>query len=417
MRKISNLILILILSIVVNIQKVSAQQFASGADVSWLTEMESAGIKFYSTDGIQTECMSLLQSYGMNAVRLRVWVNPANNWCNAADVLVKARRASDLGMRIMINFHYSDSWADPGKQFKPAAWAKLDLNGLKTAVANHTKEVLTLLKNNNITPEWVQVGNETGNGMLWETGKASVSMANYAALTNAGYDAVKEIFPSAKVIVHIHNGYDNGLFRWIFDGLKNNGGKWDVIGMSLYPGWYTIKNDWAAANKACLANMNDMVSRYNKEVMIVECGMSWDMAGACKNFLTDLITKTKSVSNGKGLGVFYWEPQAYGKWNGYTLGAFDYSGNPTVALDAFKNSTGIQTQPENGLKILYSKATESIKFSETLKSVSIINSEGKIILIHENTNNLSTQQLSAGIYVVKAATHSGEKLNRKIVIY
>ena len=262
----------------------------------------------------------------------------------------------------------------------------------------------------------MQVGNETGNGMLWDTGKASVSMANYAALTTAGYDAVKEIFPSAKVIVHVHNGYDNGLFRWLFDGLKNNGGKWDVIGMSLYPGWYTVKNDWAAANTACLANMNDMVSRYNKEVMVVECGMSWDMAATCKNFLTDLIAKTKSVSNGKGLGVFYWEPQSYGQWNGYTLGAFDNSGKPTVALDAFRNSTGMDQVTDNMLKILYSKATKSIIFGETLKSVSIINAEGKLILIRENTNKLSTQQLSAGIYVIKAASHSGEKLIRKIVI-
>ena len=416
MRKTSNLIFILILSIFVTTQKVKAQQFATGADISWLTEMEASGRKFYSADGIQTECLTLLKTLGTNAVRLRVWVNPANGWCNAADVLAKARRASDLGMRIMIDFHYSDSWADPGKQFKPAAWTSLDLNGLKTAVANHTKDVLNLLKNNNITPEWVQVGNETGNGMLWDTGKASVSMANYAALTTAGYDAVKEIFPSAKVIVHVHNGYDNGLFRWLFDGLKNNGGKWDVIGMSLYPGWYTVKNDWAAANTACLANMNDMVSRYNKEVMVVECGMSWDMAATCKNFLTDLIAKTKSVSNGKGLGVFYWEPQSYGQWNGYTLGAFDNSGKPTVALDAFRNSTGMDQVTDNMLKILYSKATKSIIFGETLKSVSIINAEGKLILIRENTNKLSTQQLSAGIYVVKAVSHSGEKLIRKIVI-
>ena len=150
MRKTSNLFFILILSIFVTTQKVNAQQFATGADMSWLTEMEAAGRKFYSADGIQTECLTLLKSLGTNAVRLRVWVNPANGWCNAADVLAKARRASDLGMRIMIDFHYSDSWADPGKQFKPAAWTSLDLNGLKTAVANHTKDVLNLLKNNNI---------------------------------------------------------------------------------------------------------------------------------------------------------------------------------------------------------------------------------------------------------------------------
>ena len=306
--------------------------FCKGADVSWVTQMESSGKKFYNSAGTETECMTLLKSLGMNSIRLRVWVNPTDGWCNTADLLVKALRAKNLGMRIMIDFHYSDTWADPSKQTKPAAWTSLSFTDLKTAVSTHTTVVLTTLKNNGITPQWVQVGNETGNGMLWEDGKASTNMANYAALNNAGYDAVKAVFPTAKVIVHIQNGNDNSLFRWIFDGLKNNGGKWDVIGMSLYPS----TSDWSTYNTQCLANMNDMVSRYSKEVMIVECGMSWDSPTVCKSFLTDLIAKTKTVTNGKGLGVFYWEPESYGNWNNYTLGAFDNTGKPTAAMDAFK---------------------------------------------------------------------------------
>ena len=306
--------------------------FCKGADVSWVTQMESSGKKFYNSAGTETECMTLLKSLGMNSIRLRVWVNPTDGWCNTADLLVKALRAKNLGMRIMIDFHYSDTWADPSKQTKPAAWTSLSFTDLKTAVSTHTTDVLTTLKNNGITPQWVQVGNETGNGMLWEDGKASTNMANYAALNNAGYDAVKAVFPTAKVIVHIQNGNDNSLFRWIFDGLKNNGGKWDVIGMSLYPS----TSDWSTYNSQCLANMNDMVSRYSKEVMIVECGMSWDSPTVCKSFLTDLIAKTKTVTNGKGLGVFYWEPESYGNWNNYTLGAFDNAGKPTAAMDAFK---------------------------------------------------------------------------------
>ena len=306
--------------------------FAKGADVSWVTQLEASGKKFYNTTGTQVECMALLKSIGMNSIRLRVWVNPTDGWCNKEDLLVKAIRASNLGMRIMIDFHYSDSWADPSQQTKPAAWASLNFTDLKTAVATHTSEVLNLLKTNNITPEWVQVGNETGNGMLWDDGKASVNMANYAALNNAGYDAVKAIFPNAKVVVHVQNGNDNSLFHWLFDGLKNNGGKWDVIGMSLYP----TTSNWSTMNADCLTNMNDMVSRYGKEVIICETGMSWDSPLIAKSFLSDLILKTKSVSSNKGLGVFYWEPEAYGNWKGYTLGAFDDSGKATAALDAFK---------------------------------------------------------------------------------
>jgi Arabinogalactan endo-1,4-beta-galactosidase len=305
--------------------------FAKGADISWLTEMEHAGKKFYTTAGKETDCIILLRSLGMDAIRLRVWVNPVDGWCNKEDMLVKAIRAHNLGMRLMINFHYSDWWADPGQQTKPATWKDLPLEELKSALANHTREVLNLLKSKDITPEWVQVGNETGNGMLWEDGKASVNMKNYVQLNNAGYDAVKTVFPDAKVIVHLQGGNDNNLYRWLFDGLKNNGGKWDVIGMSLYPS----KTTWSLMNTECIANINDMIKRYNTEVMICEVGMPWDEATACKAFLTDLITKAKAVENKKCLGIFYWEPQSHARWNGYTLGAFDSEGRPTEAMDAF----------------------------------------------------------------------------------
>jgi arabinogalactan endo-1,4-beta-galactosidase len=156
-------------------------------------------------------------------------------------------------------------------------------------------------------------------------------MNNFAQLVTAGYDAVKAVDPNIKVIVHVSNGYDNGLFRWLFDGLKNNGGKWDVIGLSLYPS----PSNWSSLNTQCRDNMNDMIARHNKEVMIVEVGMSWDEVAACHSFLTDLISKTKSIANNKGLGVLYWEPEAYNHWQGYTLGSFDNSGKPTAALNAF----------------------------------------------------------------------------------
>lgn len=313
--------------------EVEHDSFAKGADISWITEMEATGIPFYNKAGIAMDGIKLLHSLGMNSVRLRVWVDPVNGWCNKEDVLVKAYRAHHLGMRIMIDFHYSDSWADPGQQNKPAAWGELSFEKLKTAVKEHTETVLQLLKDNDITPEWVQVGNETGNGMLWEDGKASENMGNYAALNNAGYDAVKTVFPDAKVIVHVHNGFDNSLFRWLFDGLKSNGGKWDVIGMSLYPD----KNNWQNLNQQCLDNIQDMIDRYNSEVMICEVGMSWDEEDAAAAFLTDLIQKARQFPADKVLGVFYWEPLSYAGWNGYTLGAMDDSGRPTKALEAFKD--------------------------------------------------------------------------------
>ena len=129
--------------------------FAKGADVSWLTEMEASGVKFYNQNGKATECMSLLRDLGMNSIRLRVWVNPDGGWNGKDDVVAKAWRAQQLGMRLMIDFHYSDTWADPSKQGVPAAWKNYSFDEMKQAVANHTKDVLSALKERNIDVEWV----------------------------------------------------------------------------------------------------------------------------------------------------------------------------------------------------------------------------------------------------------------------
>lgn len=305
--------------------------FAKGADVSWITEMEAQGRIFKNRNNQEQECMAILKGMGMNAIRLRVWVNPANGYNNIADVLAKASRARTLGMKIMIDFHYSDTWADPGHQVKPAAWNSAAFPVLLDSVYNHTRAVLNALKLQGINPTWVQVGNETNDGLLWEDGRASSNMPNYAQIISKGYDAVKSVDTTIKVIVHLSNGWDNGLYRWNMDGLKNNGAKWDVIGMSLYPSAAT----WQNLNLQCLSNMNDMVARYNSDVMVTEVGMSWTDSIACKEFISDLINKTKQVTNHRGRGVMYWEPESYNNWNGYTLGAFDNSGKPTIALTAF----------------------------------------------------------------------------------
>jgi arabinogalactan endo-1,4-beta-galactosidase len=316
-------------------------QFAKGADVGWLSQMEASGWHFYGNSGVQQDALQILKDHGINSIRLRVWVNPPAGWCNKSDVVTMATRATGMGFRIMIDFHYSDSWADPGKQTKPAAWQNDSFDQLKADLYAHTYDVMNTLKANGVNPEWAQVGNETNDGMLWEDGRASTHMANFAALVSSGYDAVKAVNSSTKVIVHISNGYDNSLFRWVFDGLTSNGAKWDVIGMSLYPD----PNNWSTLDSECLSNMNDMVSRYGKEVMISEVGMDVNQAAAAKDFLTDIIARTRSVSSGKGLGVFYWEPESYNGWQGYTKGAFDATGQPTIAMGAFLEAASSVANP------------------------------------------------------------------------
>lgn len=304
--------------------------FAKGADVSWVTELESKGIKFYNSNKQEMECMKLLQTYGINSIRLRVWVNPATKWNNIDDVLIKANRATKLGQRVMIDFHYSDTWADPGHQITPDAWKNYNITELKKAVYNHTLEMMNKLKAIGVEPEWVQVGNETRGGMLYPLG-ASDNGQNYADLTNSGYDAVKAVFPKSKVIVHLDSGQDLGLYKYLFDVLKTYGGKYDVIGMSLYP----EPSSWKSTADKCIANIKTLNTTYGKKVMICEVGMSWDSAKESKDFLSYLIAQSKTNTNGSCLGVFYWEPEAEPVYNGYTKGCFS-KGTPTIALDAFK---------------------------------------------------------------------------------
>jgi len=307
----------------------AAQTFAKGADVSWVSQQESSGYAFYNSAGVKTDPYVLLKNLHVDAVRLRVWVNPSGGWNNGADVLYKAKRAAAQGQRIMIDFHYSDAWADPGQQTKPAAWKTHTIDQLVNDVWSHTNGILSYLKQNGITVTWVQVGNEINGGMLWPEGSTS-NFANLARLINSGYDATKAVYPNAKVVVHLANGYKNADFRWFFDNLKAKGGKWDITGMSHYP----AASGWQAANDQLSTNMWDMAGRYAKPVAVCEVGMDWQQSSAAYNMLVDVINKTRALGS-NGAGVFYWEPQAYPGWQGYTMGAVDAAGKFTSAMNAF----------------------------------------------------------------------------------
>jgi arabinogalactan endo-1,4-beta-galactosidase len=331
-------VLFLALNLLVGLlHRASAQTtpvFAKGADISWVTQMEQANYRFYNEAGVQQDLFRLLRDHDMNAIRLRVWVNPAGGWNGKNDVIAKAIRARNLGFRLLIDFHYSDTWADPGQQAKPAAWAGHPFSQLLTDVYNHTYDVLDSLKDNNIVPEWVQVGNETNDGMLWPDGRRSLNPQNFAAIIDRGFAAVKAVNPTSKVIVHIANGYNNSYFRNVFDQLAVYGARYDIIGMSHYP---TAAN-WPTLNAQLQTNMNDMVTRYpGKEVMVVETGMPATAVIPTQQMLLDLLAKTRAVPGGKGLGVMYWEPQAY-NWMNYALGLWSSTGQPTEAISSFLNN-------------------------------------------------------------------------------
>ena len=172
--------------------------FWLGADISGTSALEAHGVQLYNAQGEPRENTVLMREYGMNAARFRVWVNPKGGFSSKEDVLKLALRAKEQGMAIMIDFHYSDWWADPGKQNIPKAWEQMSYEEMCQALAQHTRETLQLLKDHQIDVKWVQVGNETTHGFLWPVGRAEENMQQYAGLTQAGYDAVKAVYPSPR---------------------------------------------------------------------------------------------------------------------------------------------------------------------------------------------------------------------------
>lgn len=308
--------------------------FACGADVSWLTQMEAEGRKFYTSgqERQEMECMQLLRDHcGVNSIRLRVWVNPDTVWNSIEDVVAKAVRADKLGMRTMIDFHFSDTWADPGHQVMPKAWQNLSPEEVEKALANHVSETMTALKTAGVTPEWVQIGNETTPGMMLPLGSVD-NPVQLTRLNNAGYDAVKSIFPQSKVIVHLDGGNYQEQYDRMFDILETNGGRYDMIGMSLYPYWAEQngeKGGWKKISDDCISNINHLKQKYGKPIMICEIGMPYDQGELCRQLISKMMATDVE-------GIFYWEPQAPAGYNdGYTLGCFDNDA-PTTALDAFK---------------------------------------------------------------------------------
>ncbi len=334
-------------------------QFTRGADISWCTEMEDSGKKFYNAGGIETELCALMKEIGMNAIRLRVWVNPSKfgygAYCDKADVIAKAKRADAQGLDIMIDFHYSDFFTDPGKQTIPTDWSGYTFEQIKTAIREHTQDVLQALKDEGIEPKWVQVGNEINSGMLWPMGQidwtktGNAQYQNFVTLFNAGYDAVKEIFPDSYVILHRADAVKSGEYDgWFFKQFKNAGGKFDMIGLSHYPDY----SNWNSTASNAVSNINaansvkSLGTLYNVPVMIVETGYSSYDAARAKNVMQDLLNRMTAIE--QCAGVFYWEPEVDGQWKpqyyqqvgwgAYNMGAFTTAGKPSAALDPFNNS-------------------------------------------------------------------------------
>ena len=338
--------------------------FVKGADVGFLAGQEQRGVKFHDRYGRERDCLQLLHDdYQIGAIRLRVWVDPRGGDCDKYALLAMARRVKALDMDLMVDFHYSDWWADPAKQPIPKAWLGHSYEQMKEDLRQHTIDVLTLLKQNGITPRWVQVGNETTNGMLWSVktdergwevkdslGRTTITYSmghferqpeQYAGFIRTGYDAVKEMFPEAIVIVHLDRGHQQALYDRHLDTLLKYGGKWDMVGMSLYPYWARQDHPELLADDIitdCMANIRHVSEKYHCDVMIVETGFEVDeshpeVMDEGRRLLSRVVREAQTDTNGHCRGVFYWEPQCLP--GGYRLGAFDSTGSPTAIMDGF----------------------------------------------------------------------------------
>ena len=359
LRSCDNKIIAIVLFLFSSIQNGIAQSisFERGADVSWCSEMEADGRVFRNADGVVTDIFALMKQIGMSAVRLRVWVNPVRfgygAWSDKADVVAKAKRAHAQGLGVMIDFHYSDFFADPGTQTTPLDWQGYSTEQMKEALADHTKDVLQALKNEGIEPRWVQVGNETNSGMLWDSGRINWSRngtaryQNYVAFSNAGYDAVKSVFPQAYVIIHL-GGTENAV--WFFTDFKAAGGKFDMIGLSHYPTsseWNSAASSATHSNINAAKNVREAIEKFRVPVMICETGFDAWQPKLASEVMADFIYRMKEIS--QCAGVFYWEPQVDGQWKpayyqnlgwgAYGKGAFTTDGRPTEILDAFGEGT------------------------------------------------------------------------------
>ena len=320
--------------VVAGMAAVAAEPFWLGADISGTTMLESFGGQLYNAAGEPRENTALMKELGLNAVRLRVWVHPRGGWSDAADVLRMARRARDLDMALMIDFHYSDWWADPGKQNIPEAWKDMSYEQMCDALATHTRLVLQLLRDDGIDVRWVQVGNETTDGFLWDVGRASTNMSQYAGLTEAGYQAVKQVYPDATVIVHVDCGSDPARYDRIFGGLTAHGAHFDMIGMSVYPYWDQhegLQTTWQGTVDGFVANVNRLWDIYHKPLMVVETGVEAAKPVEGKQIMAAIIDASMHRCGGHCQGVFYWAPEAEGH---YPLGAFQ-NHRPTAIMEAF----------------------------------------------------------------------------------
>jgi arabinogalactan endo-1,4-beta-galactosidase len=334
-----------------------------GADISSLKKSEDKGGVYLSEDSKPEDALKILHDHGLNYARIRVWVNSPDGYHGKTQLLEMARRFKQQGIKLLVSFHYSDSWSDPGKQFKPAAWEKLDFEGLKKALYDHTFDVCSALKTQGTPADMVQIGNEITFGMLWPDGKNDTNFDNLAALLKEGYRAIKDCSPATLIMLHVDQGGKNEVCRWWFDAIIAHEVPFDLIGTSYYAYWHGSLADLQN-------NLDDIAQRYNKDIIVVETAYPFtgEENDAQENIirshqmvtgypltpegqacmLADVMSVVRAVPDRRGLGIFYWDatwtavpgngfdpahPELGNNWENQAL--FDFQNRPLPAMGLF----------------------------------------------------------------------------------
>jgi len=328
-----------------------------GADLSFLPRLLSAGAE-YRVDGVANDPLVIFREHGFTLVRLRLWHTPDEHWHGLDSTVAFAQDVKAAGFDLMLDIHYSDTWADPGHQTKPAAWEGLDFPTLTNAVVRRFRD-------EGVLPAYVQIGNEIDGGFLWDEGRVGwpgsewdtpAQWSQFTQLLSAAAAAVRDSLPPdgrPRIVVHVADGCDNARSRWFYDDVFATGVDFDVIGLSFYPWWHGTLDDLRG-------NLGDLSERYGKEIQVVETAYPWTLDGndATGNFVTepgqlhpgypatpegqldflrDALAAIEGTPGGLGTGFIYWEPDFLslpdGPPNPYeNLILFDLDGNALPAL-------------------------------------------------------------------------------------
>jgi arabinogalactan endo-1,4-beta-galactosidase len=326
-------------------QDASAADYAIGADLSFLRQAETNGTVF-KDGGVAKPGLQIFKDHGYNWVRLRLFHSPTRLPNTLAYTIASAQDAKKLGFKFLLDFHYSDTWADPAKQTMPKAWEGKSHEELVQAVFEYTRDSIAVFRDAKVLPDMVQIGNEITPGMLWPDGKLPEHWKNFSELLKAavrGVDAGRGTNASPRIMIHIDRGGDWQKTKWFFDKLNSFGVDYDVIGQSYYPWWHGSLLDLRE-------NLNFMATTYKKDIMLVEVAYCWrpmeyrnrsgpfpETPEGQKEFLDEVNRLVLSTPDHRGIGIFWWEPAVMGGLR--SRGFFDNDGNALPVINVFDRFT------------------------------------------------------------------------------